>query len=117
MQIDPRWSTELYIKAALILLAVALFAAITFFWATSFLVCGSCWCILAGAMHLWLCIMLDIELSCLSVLPVECASNKLSSQLQVALPCAAILGIAMAEVGVSIQHDANHGAFSKCAVM
>lgn len=37
--------------------------------------------------------------------------------MQVAVPCAAILGFVMAEVGVSIQHDANHGAFSPCATL
>jgi linoleoyl-CoA desaturase len=31
---------------------------------------------------------------------------------QAMLLSAAILGVSMAEVGVSIQHDANHGAFS-----
>ena len=30
---------------------------------------------------------------------------------QVAMAGAALLGLAMAEVGVSIQHDANHGAY------
>lgn len=33
--------------------------------------------------------------------------------MQPSLMSAAILGFAMAEVGVSIQHDANHGAFSR----
>lgn len=32
--------------------------------------------------------------------------------MQPSLVSAVILGVAMAEVGVSIQHDANHGAFS-----
>lgn len=31
--------------------------------------------------------------------------------LQLSLASAALLGFAMAEVGVSIQHDANHGAY------
>jgi len=30
-----------------------------------------------------------------------------------ALVAAALLGVAMAEVGISIQHDANHGAFCR----
>ena len=30
---------------------------------------------------------------------------------QVSMAAAALLGLAMAEVGVSIQHDANHGAY------
>lgn len=33
--------------------------------------------------------------------------------MQPSLVSAALLGFAMAEVGVSIQHDANHGAFSR----
>ena len=32
-----------------------------------------------------------------------------------ALLAAAVQGFAIAEVGISIQHDANHGAFSQCA--
>lgn len=42
----------------------------------------------------------------------ELSADKLHACLQATLISAAILGVAMAEVGVSIQHDANHGAFS-----
>lgn len=38
-----------------------------------------------------------------------------SCQLQVAMAAAVYLGFVMAEVGISVQHDANHGAFSQCA--
>ena len=35
---------------------------------------------------------------------------------QAACAAGALLGFAMAEVGVSIQHDANHGAYSRSVV-
>lgn len=37
----------------------------------------------------------------------------ISPWLQVSALFAVLLGVCMAEVGVSIQHDANHGAYSK----
>ena len=36
---------------------------------------------------------------------------------QAACGAGALLGFAMAEVGVSIQHDANHGAYSRSVVL
>jgi hypothetical protein len=39
-------------------------------------------------------------------------SSHVLACVQATLISAAILGVSMAEVGVSIQHDANHGAFS-----
>jgi hypothetical protein len=38
-------------------------------------------------------------------------------RVQAALAAAALLGFAMAEVGVSVQHDANHGAYSRCGLL
>lgn len=36
-----------------------------------------------------------------------------SLYLQLSALCSVVLGVCMAEVGVSIQHDANHGAYSR----
>ena len=42
------------------------------------------------------------------------ANGFTSASVQAALACATLLGVAIAEVGISIQHDANHGAYCKC---
>jgi hypothetical protein len=47
---------------------------------------------------------------------VHLASAPTVFMLQVAMLASVILGFATAEVGISIQHDANHGAFSRYAL-
>jgi hypothetical protein len=39
--------------------------------------------------------------------------KNVQNAVQVALLGAVVLGFGMAEVGISIQHDANHGAFCR----
>jgi hypothetical protein len=42
-----------------------------------------------------------------------CNTCEASHRQQASLVCAALLGAMKAEIGVSIMHDANHGAYSR----
>lgn len=45
-------------------------------------------------------------------LPLPAGSHRIPLRLQAALASAVLLGFLMAETGIAIQHDANHGALS-----
>ncbi len=116
-QINPRTSTALFVKSGLILatLALSYYGAFFAFSSGTVRVADNVpKCIGAGAPQ---CEPLDPAQSFSGSGHVvlgrtELSADKLHACLQATLISAAILGVAMAEVGVSIQHDANHGAFS-----
>lgn len=116
LQLNPRTSTALYIKAGLILATLALSYYGTFFASSSVYVSNKCCC--EPGPHLQNVIMVGTRFSPKAKLHL-CACQALHISFsdktlvaQVTLVSAVILGMSMAEVGVSIQHDANHGAFS-----
>ena len=82
----------MYIKSTVILLGLATSFCATFF----------------GNLGLTVCIYF-----CWWHIPLGAAFCLWIFWLQVSALFAVLLGVCMAEVGVSIQHDANHGAYSK----
>ena len=113
MQLNPRTSAALYTKTAIILATLVMSYYATFFTTSSALVP----CIgIAPAV----CNRLTVNTVHAVRSRLHCSQHQqhlrtLYQKLSVAqamLLSAAILGVSMAEVGVSIQHDANHGAFS-----
>ena len=86
----------MYVKTALILSGL-----VGSFWGTFFCF-SSFWVSAASAVSGF------TALTCCNQFTTRCCLC-----LQLSALCSVVLGVCMAEVGVSIQHDANHGAYSR----
>lgn len=107
-QLDPRWAPAMYVKSFLILATVAVSFYAAFFYFTNPLVGLPPAPLdpdrLPSVSHLYP--------SCTLPLWRHPHLTPPPGMSQTCLVCAVVNGIAMAEVGVSIQHDANHGAYA-----